>query len=143
MLRNIRDQLSIGKETAPFNMAMATTFRLNNLIVTSQDAYLEDNIILWKKCLDMLYPEAKISNTRIGKDKVTPFVDELVQIRKEVDKEMGKYLSLSDESMEHYRDGNLRGMLFRYHELIYEILNAKGLLVATIEDTTQAHREID
>lgn len=130
-IRYTRADLGIGKESAPFNLAMATNFRINDLIMEATTCYVELDIQKYKRVLDGLFLEAVSVNTKVLDEKKNQELNEKLSLIKiDIDKEYFAYLK-KKRILGMFNGEDLFILrLFNFQRTLMEVLDHKGLITA-------------
>jgi len=139
--RRSRDEMGIGKDTAPYHGSFSTIIRINKLLEDCAGAFYEKDFESWKDFLDLLYLDASITTTRAGNDKkVEKHLQSIKELKPVVREELNHYLQREDD------EGllvvsNIKDLLYEYQALIMMVLDEKGLLIAKIDTGEDAFME--
>jgi hypothetical protein len=141
-----RADLGIGNDTAPFNLAVGTNFRIQGLLQAAADAYVEQNFLEYKRILDMLFIIVIAINAKV----ITP------EQNKEINKTITGVKILCDEEekkvtqayLDPYRRNNtiqttFKEQLYYLHLSLELALTKKGILTASLDTGDSAMDEFE
>jgi len=126
-----RADLGISNESAPFNIAQATNFRIHQLIMEASMNYVSDDLLRYKKVLDVLFLEAVTINTKVIVDKENTELNNFLEEKKAIcDKEEQNYIIKMCNVKGNLIISSFKQILYSFQRALMQCLDKKGILTA-------------